>query len=206
MFHDAQLMTGRLGGRAGESVRSLEARWILRGRLEPAAAGWFGRFPGEAEIREDAYLLDPRLRGISVKVRAGTALDVKVYQGSPGILEVAGSAVGRIQYWQKWSFPCGRLGRGDVGSAGWLRVRKRRRISRFSLAGGETGCAVELTEVRARAEDWWSLGFEATGPDDLLPGELQAAAAEVFARLPLGFAEFCLSDSRSYADWIREAS
>jgi len=73
-------------------------------RRERAVAGWFGRFPARAESREDTYLLDPPLRGLSVKVRAGRALGVKVYHGSPGILAVAGRARGRLQSWQKWSF------------------------------------------------------------------------------------------------------
>jgi hypothetical protein len=42
------------------------------------------------ESREDTYLLDPPLRGLSVKVRGSGALEVKVYRGGPGILEVAG--------------------------------------------------------------------------------------------------------------------
>src|ERR1039457_1184676 len=88
-----------------EGGRTLEVRWIFPGRLEPAVAGWFGRFPAGTESREDTYLLDPRLRGLSVKVRGGGELEVKVYRGSPGILEVAGRARGRLESWQKWSFP-----------------------------------------------------------------------------------------------------
>ena len=42
--------------------------------------------PGRKETREETYLVDPRLRGPSVKVRGGGALEVKVYRGSPGIL------------------------------------------------------------------------------------------------------------------------
>jgi hypothetical protein len=75
-----------------EGVRSLEVRWIFPGQMEAAVAGWFGRFPAQTESREDTYLLDPQLRGLSVKVRGGAALEVKVYRGSPGILEVAGRA------------------------------------------------------------------------------------------------------------------
>ena len=63
-------------------LRSLEVRWILPGQLEPAVAGWFARFPAEMAARQDAYLLDPELGGLSVKVRAGAALEVKVYRGS----------------------------------------------------------------------------------------------------------------------------
>jgi hypothetical protein len=54
-----------------EAVRSLEVRWILPGRLETAVTAWFGRFPARTEEREDTYLVDPRLCGLSVKVRGG---------------------------------------------------------------------------------------------------------------------------------------
>jgi hypothetical protein len=188
-------------------------RWIFPGQLEAAVAGWFGRFPAATESREDTYLLDPRLRGLSVKVRGGRALEVKVYRGSPGILEVAGRARGRLESWQKWSFLFSPLGQDSGEAAGWRTVRKRRRISRFSGAsgwvmapapglGGEPRCEVELTEVRTRGQDWWTLGFEATGPADLLRSELEATAALVFARALPGGVEPGPDESRSYAEWL----
>lgn len=61
---------------------------------------------------------------------------MKAYRGSPGILEVAERARGRLQSWQKWSFPFGPPSPGSSGPGGWRPVRKRRRISRFSLASG----------------------------------------------------------------------
>ena len=73
-----------------EPIRSLEVRWIFPGQLEAAVAGWFGRTPAAPESREDTYLLDPPLPGLSVKIRGGGALEVKAYRGSPGILQVAG--------------------------------------------------------------------------------------------------------------------
>jgi hypothetical protein len=102
----------------------------------------------------------------------------------------------------------------DIGDlAGWRPVRKMRRISRFALAGGpvvtpapgggqEPRCAVELTEIRAHGQDWWTLGFEAAGPAHLLSGELQAAAALVFAPPLPGSVEPGPDESRSYAGWL----
>ena len=202
-------------GPVREGTRSLEVRWIFPGRLETAVARWFGRFPAETESREDMYLLDPDLRGLSVKVRAGGALEVKAYRGSPGILHVAGRASGRLQSWQKWSFPFGPLSADSGDPPGWWPVRKERRVSRFSLAGGgvvagagglagQPVCAVELTAVRAGGQAWWSLGFEVTGPADLLRSELEATAALVFARpLPDGL-EPGIDTSRSYAEWLSQ--
>ncbi len=202
MSRNAQVTAGQPDSQASEGVRSLEVRWILPGRSGSAVAGWLGQFPGEVEIREDVYLLEPHLPGLSVKIRAGRALEVKAYQGSTGVLKVAGRALGQMESWQKWSFPCDRLGREDADPVVWISVRKKRRVSWFSLVGGETGCAVELTEVHACEQDWWSLGFEATGPDEVCYSELEAAAALVFARPP-DLAEFGLHDSLSYAAWIR---
>ena len=188
-------------------------RWIFPGQLETAVARWFGRFPAERQSRQDTYLLDPQLRGLSVKIRGGAALEVKVYRGSAGNLEVPGRARGRIQSWQKWSFPVGSLRQDSGDPAGWQPVRKRRRISRFSLAsgpiaadapglGGEPRCEVELTEVWTHGQDWWTLGFEATGPADLLRSELHATAALVFAQALPGGVEPGMDDSGSYAEWL----
>jgi hypothetical protein len=196
-----------------EGVRSLEVRWIFPGQLEAAVAGWFGRFPAGTESREDTYLVDPRLHGLSVKVRGGLALEVKVYRGSPGILEVAGCARGRMQAWQKWTFSFSPFRQDSGDLRGWSPVCKRRRISWFSLASGQIAarapgpgdkprCEVELTEVRTDGQDWWTLGLEATGPADLLRGELQATAALVFAQAMPGSVEPGPDDSRSYAEWL----
>jgi hypothetical protein len=138
---------------------------------------------------------------------------VKVYHGSPGILEVAGRARGRLEAWQKWSFPVSPLSQDSGDPAGWRPVRKRRRISRFSLASGQIvarapgpgqqpRCEVELTEVHTRGQDWWTLGFEATGPASLLRSELEATAALVFAQALPGGVEPGPDESRSYAQWL----
>jgi hypothetical protein len=194
-----------------EGVRSLEVRWIFPGQADTAVAGWFQRFPAGVESREDAYLVDPRLGGLSVKIRGQGALEVKVYRGSPGILGIAGRARGRMEFWQKWSFPCGPLSQAGAAPPGWVLVHKR--ISRISLASGqiqarargqgeEHGCMVEFTEVHRHGKAWWTLGFEATGPASLLRRELDAAATLVIAQaLPDGI-ELDADHSQSYAEWL----
>ena len=196
-------------------LRSLEVRWIFPGQLETAVAGWLERFPAESQSREDTYLVDPQLRGLSVKVRGGVALDVKVYCGSPGILNLAGRARGRMESWQKWSFPVSPLGQDGGDLPGWRPVRKRRRISRLSVPGRpiatqatglglEPRCAVELTEIFTPGQDWWTLGFEATGPEDALRSVLEATAALVFAQAMPGRVQPGSDESRSYIEWLRQ--
>ena len=153
------------------------------------------------------------MRGLSVKVRGGGALEVKVYHGSPGVLDLPGRARGRLESWQKWSFPFSPHSPGSGDPHGWRPVRKRRRISRFSLAsrqivarvpglGQQPRCEVELTKVHTRGQDWWTLGFEATGPAGLLRSTLQAAAVLVFAQALPGRVEPGPDESRSYALWL----
>lgn len=193
--------------------RTLEVRWFFPGLLEPRVAAWMGRFPAEMESREDSYLLDPPLPGLSVKIRAGRALEVKTYRGSPGILDVPGRARGHLESWQKWSFPLGPRDRDSGDAPGWKRVCKTRWVSRFSLVNGrratdpaglagQPGCAVELTDVRAGGEAWWSLGFEAAGPTGLLRGQLEYTAALVFAQAMPDGIQPRTENSRSYAEWL----
>jgi hypothetical protein len=211
--------TGEHGRLGSAGARSLEVRWIFAGRLMAEMIAWFGRFPVQRVTLTDAYLVDPYLPGLSVKIRERQALETKVYHGNPGLLEVSTRARGHLESWQKWSFLCAppeaRSGSGD--RAGWRTVRKRRLITRFARAGetgettarpfagpaGKPACAVELAEFRALGKDWWTLGFEATGPDDALAGQLDAAAALVFAQALPGAAELPMDNSMSYAQWLR---
>lgn len=196
-----------------EGVQSLELRWIFHGELPTGMAEWFGRYPARITALQDDYLVHPYLPGLSVKIRQGRALEVKAYQGSPGLLEMAGRALGRLESWRKWSYPWDPSSQETDDPAVWQPVHKTRRISRFSVAGGfveahvpgpghEPGCAIELTDVRTQGQAWWALGFEATGPADALPIEFEAAAELVFSwPLPAGV-ELGMSDSLSYAQWL----
>ena len=207
-------MTGPPDDPVIEGVDSLEVRWILPGAPGLAVAEWFGVFPAEAESRADAYIHHPDMASLSVKIRASRALEVKVFGGSPGTLRIRGRVGGRLQYWRKWSFPFPVPGPGYGDPEGWKLVRKQRQTTRFSLRhgritapavirAGEPRCAVELTEIRARDQDWWSLGLEAAGPRDLLRPVLEATAEAVFTRpLPPGV-DLRLQDSLSYAEWLR---
>ena len=202
------------GGSGGQGIWSLEVRWILPGQLDMAVADWFAGPTSATESREDAYLLTPHLDGLSVKVRADRALEVKVFGGSPGILDLPGRARGRMQYWRKSSFPFRPLSQNESAPDGWKRVRKQRRISQFSLTGGritasasgqadDARCTVELTEVRVHDQDWWSLCLEAAGRAELLRAGLEATAAFVFTDALPGGVVLRTDDSASYAEWLR---
>ncbi len=192
---------------------SLEVRWILPGRLPVAAGDWFGRFPAGTETREHIYLLQPRLPGLSVKLRDASALDVKAYLGGSGIPHLP--VGGRVEFWRKWSFPYVPPGGAEPPPAGWIFVRKQRRSTWFPLAvgqepdraprrPGEAGCTAEIAEVHAGGSTWWTVGLEAAGPAGVLADALSHAADLVFARpLPAGI-EFSAGNSLSYTQWLTE--
>ena len=175
---------------------------------------WFGALGADVEHREDVYLIDERIRGISVKIRGGSQLDLKVARGTRGVLEVDGRAAGEMESWQKWAFPLpSGLGR-DIESPEWITVGKIRHIRRFShddgvpfertLDGADAPwCAVELTDVSVDDEPWWTLGFEATGPAEALQGTIDAAAALVFGERIPDTEVLTANDSMSYMEWLR---
>jgi hypothetical protein len=63
--------------------------------------------------------------------------------------------------------------------------------------GQQPQCEVELTEVHTSGQHWWTLGFEATGPADLLRSEIQATVALGFVHAPPGGVKPRPDESRS---------
>lgn len=193
---------------------TLEVRWIRPGGLSAAMIDWFAPHVVEMETREDLYLVRRGVQGLSVKIRGGTLLDIKVSSGDVGAIEVPRRAHGRSLAWKKWSFPLSASLETGAGSSDWVRVGKYRRIRRFSFkdgkpvapfsasSAGATTCAVELTEVTSRGESWWTLGFEAGGHPDQLGEAIEATAALLFSE-PLPAGELSVDDSMSYANWLR---
>jgi len=207
------MIAAQLEDLAAAPVDSLEVRWINPGPLETAMREWFAHFPAGTETRHDAYLLQPHLQGLSVKLRDGSILDVKSYLGSPGILSLR--CYGRLESWRKWSFPYQPSRAGDAALPGWIIVRKQRHKCWVPLATGhdlaparrpapQAGCMVELTKIHVHDQPWWSVGLEATGSAGLLRLALQHAADMAFAQpLPAGVA-LSLGNSRSYAQWLNQ--
>ena len=148
-----------------------------------------------------------------MKIRADATFDVKAYQGSPGLLEVPGRARGRLDSWQKLSFPLGRESELASDAAAWRRVRKVRSISWLAMPGDwlakpegledRARCAVELTEIVMGGTTSWTLGFEASGPPEGRRDAVEAAAAFVFAEPLPGAIELRVEDSGPYTAWLR---
>jgi hypothetical protein len=204
----------RLLGLAGGGAVSLEVRWIHSGRLPSLLVDRLGPFAERVEVREDWYLTDPVLRNLSLKVRGGVRFDVKVFRHSPGQLALPGGIRGRLEVWEKWSFPLADARDPLQAGASWTPVEKARRRRSFGsaddglverpLAHAEApGCSLELTDVRIDGEAWWTLALEAVGEPENLHRDLQAVAM-TFINDPLS-ARFGLDTtaSMSYQQRLR---
>jgi len=200
----------------------LEMRWIAAGSVTPALREWFDRFPVGTETREDAYLLQPRLRGLAVKLRDGSSVDLKALLGTPKPVDLPGGGRGTLELWRKWSFSGDSYGaQANTGAPGmgWAVVRKKRFSTWFPLASddaekpgddeaAETGCAVELVEIAMGTGQYVSVGLEARGAAGLLRAALEHAVGLVFAVAPppgSGFS-FSLENSQSYIQWLARIS
>ncbi len=185
-----------------------EVRWIRPGRHGAEIARWFSRFSQVSEMRDDDYLIAPRMPGLSIKIRGGASFDVKQHRGTVGALDVGDGAAGRIDSWIKQSNPLPGgvdLSRPLDGSA-WRRVSKRRRIAAFPIgtpgSAGAAVCSVELTEVDVFGQTWWTVGFEAGGRGAL--GCIKRTAAVVFAQPLPAASAFRPEEACSYAEWVHE--
>ena len=218
-FASSRLEWRRLLAGMANPMDSLEVRWITPGPVTPAMREWFARFPSGTETRDDAYLLRPPLRGLAVKLRNGSFLDLKAFLGSPGLIELPCGGRGTLELWRKWSFSGGnctpREGSGAV--LRWVVVHKERTGAWFPLASGDsaapggrqavqTGCAVELTAISLGAAPYTSVGFEAFGAPELLRPALEHAIGPVFAVPPPPESGFIFSpgNSRSYTQWLHQ--
>jgi hypothetical protein len=193
--------------------RTLEVRWIHPGPVPETMIGWLGPFADQIERREDRYLVDPPCIELGVKIKGAMQLDLKAFRGSPGELAVPGGGRGRLEVWEKWTFPLDGHAHPPADASGWLALRKLRRRRSFGLVDGRAverpvseaalpGCAVELTEVAVGEEMWWSLGIEAGGGSETLREALDATAASVFQGPSPDGIQLDLRDSMSYARWL----
>ena len=199
-------------------LKTLEARWIHAGSLPAALIESVAPSPAEIEIREDCYLVAPLLQQIGVKFRGAVQLDLKVFGGSPGNLQLAGGTCGGLEIWRKWTVPVGAdSGHPRGADRGWVTVQKLRRKRSFGVVdggvverpirgAGAPGCTVELTEVLVGDSVWWTIGFEAGGNEAFLERDLRATAAFVLRPpLPAGL-QLRRRFSMSYVEWLRSMS
>ena len=146
-----------------------------------------------AEPRTDDYALLPGSAVVGVKLRAGR-LEIKALARAVGPLRLTPAIEGLVETWVKLAVqvPDGPgLDRSLRAKAVMVSIDKTRWLRRFALAGaagpvevaaGTTparGCDVELTRLRVRGSDWWTVGLEAFGDPPGIEGSLGRTARAV---------------------------
>jgi len=202
-------------GRPPRASTTLEVRWIHRGPVPEAMIAWLGPFADRVERRQDRYFVDPTDPDLGVKIRDAVRFDLKASRGSLGKLTVPGAGRGRLELWEKWSFPLHETALASADGTGWLGLEKSRRRRSFSVGDDEVverpvdqaelpGCSVELTEVAIGRGLWWTLGFEATGARETLERNLHATVARLFREPSPDPKLLDLRHSMSYPKWLHK--
>jgi hypothetical protein len=195
-----------------------EVRWFYPGEVPEEVAAWFadGAGPVEQQLpRVDEYLLIRETDTVNIKFREGR-IEIKQRYGDVVQQEFADGSSGAIELWRKWGFGVDKKNsNGNLVETGdvWLAVRKDRRVRAYTLQVDgkiaplptsvfiEQGCSLELTEVDAGGERWWSLCFEAVGPTELLVEILIAVVDQVLANS--GDFRLAAHASHGYSAWLQ---
>jgi hypothetical protein len=197
----------------GVASTTLEVRWIHRGPVPEEVIAWLGPFDAWVWQRQDRYLVDPPVPDLGVKIKDGVQLDLKGFRGSLGRLMIPGTGRGRLELWEKWSFPLHASALPPADAPAWLALDKTRRRRSFRI-GAEgvverpveqaelPGCSVELTEVAIGERRWWTLALEANGDRETLETNLQATVARLFRGPSPDPKLLDLRHSMSYARWL----
>jgi hypothetical protein len=195
-------------------VFTTEVRWFLRAR-EGAVDVLESAFDGVAPepVREDRYVPTAR-EDLGVKIRDAkgkrAVFETKDRMATATPTRFTAAIAGRVERWRKISVAVARTEATLDGAL--VDVRKLRRARRFALAEGRVVevprdppispcCVVEWTTVEvdlpSAPSTIWTLGFEATGPDDTQLPCLVAVAHELFGSL--GDLQLPLAASFGYA-------
>ena len=183
------------------------------GPVPKAMLAWLGPFHDRIERREDRYLVDPAGPDLGVKIKDAVRFDLKAFRGTLGRLQVPGAGRGRMELWEKWSFPLHASALPPAHAAGWLALEKTRRRRSFEIGedgaverplaeAGEPGCSIELTEIAIGEERWWTLGLEATGSRESLERNLRSTAEALFRGPSPDPGLLILRTSISYPRWL----
>ncbi len=199
-----------------------EIRWFIKGAPDASIEQWFdaSSLAREEDPRIDAYLLLPGCTTCGAKIRQGH-FEIKAQTSPPEPVSYGNGIAGQRAAWVKWSsgLAGAQLLKEQQGPETWVHVEKSRKLRLFALSDGidekpagewqpGPGCFVELAALRLQGDSedwqdaatWWSVCFEAFGPQhdviDLLDRAASSSLPEPWAdRLGPGA-------SMSYPQWL----
>jgi hypothetical protein len=191
-------------------IPTVEVRWFFR--HQPFAPSVFFNPELSSGPRTDWYAFPCDVR-TGIKIREGR-LEAKLLVNSIGVRDFS-HATGIVEHWQKWSasLPSDKLPSETLlQSVGWVGVTKNRYVRRFSVDGPSveeylgdgypaSGGQFELTQLNARQQEWWTVGFESYGSENELETNLSLLVNRLF-RGELLPAALELGNSFGYPEWL----
>ena len=193
---------------------TLEVRWFVDGPQPDEVVDWIQSLGAEAEsARTDLYLVsgDPAM---NVKLREGK-VQTKHRIGDRTPIQFADEVEGVQERWVKWSFPTVEQHHDlfDEDPTGlWVPVHKERLrlvlspedqedlLSRL-IESDPAEAKIELTQVRSKGLQAWTICMEAEGRPEALPGTLQQTGTYLFSQsTPPSLSP---DHSFGYAQWIQ---
>jgi hypothetical protein len=169
--------------------------------------------------RADHYMRLPDSEGLNVKMRGGR-IEIKQRVGPVDRVCFHERVTGFVEEWHKWSFQLAAPGRARLRTASrassWIAVWKNRQLRTYRVQDGgyvvarptpdspTQGCELELTEVQAAGQVWWTLALEAFGDESRLRDTLSLVAKQIFSADEPPSLE--AANSHGYAAWLASMS
>jgi hypothetical protein len=188
-------------------VTTYETRWFIR--EQPFLVESVFGPDLEPDVRVDWYA-PPGHRGTGTKLREAR-LETKLLTDIIETVDHAGCE-GVMERWQKWSEPLNEAGPDEslLQQNGWIAVSKRRWLQVWSTDTDSLhtvqsrvgmGALFELTELQIHGESWWTVGFEAFGPEGTRRISLERVMTYVLEHLP-AHCRLGRADSMGYPAWL----
>ena len=183
-------------------LSSLEIRWFYAGKLPAAISDWFeqdelGGKLQPPEEREDVYLYSPECEYLGIKLRQ-RRLEIKWRNAELDIVRLEEGVEGKLEKWGKWMCedPSQESFKPEavLGKSSWVSVKKVRLQRLYE------GCAMEITQLNVKGNDWWSVAFETLGAEASKLEQLKTIATQAFETY--NGSQLQAQDSYAYPRWL----
>lgn len=202
-----------------------EIRWFYPGSIDAKVAEWFTNqsyFQGNmsTEERTELYLITGN-ESVSPKFRGGKArLELKYRTGHKDFVACDNNLSGRIESWEKWEWDYSEDKQQEIKDAfletskGEPRVEvyKKRKQRKFKIAEDgaiqpvdmeerlDTGCVLEITELRVNGQDWWTLAFDVFSENGSAVEVFRKSVCQILQDYPIDLPQG--KDSYAYPAWL----
>ena len=196
---------------------SAEIRWFIKGEIPADVFDWFiglnENYITQPE-RTDNYLILSKDDSLGIKLREGR-IECKQRLKQIGKISPGISVEGMAEKWKKWSFELIESKdefSGMLSDKEWLPVQKKRILVNYGISeekiiaqkepfNYKNGCITEITSVKAKNEQWWTLGLEAYGEVNRLLDNLVLISHLILN--DRSNVQLIMKDSMGYPGWIK---